>query len=310
MSEFKHDLVDIDENGDIIIIGEKIIYNTDSIHSMKEWTVEPIKNVIRVDKPKLKNAITLATGKNSITRIAEDSLGCFFSNGNNVTYNAQFVSLFSSADSSHSVGISILPSNFLRVCCAFSARKLIQGNWINDKDEYLAPNETHTKFREFELDSVIYSLFHSSSQQSSLRDVDYKGKKWNIKNEFFFMSKDEIENLANDNENDECYEDVKNNGEDRFVYKFIEEHKDEFSKEAIEVLEKAKELVRRSFKYRKFFNDDNPDYQIQNWDCGWYQIKAVLKQYMPNELKEFRELYKKFGEKMKPMVYELGFLRN
>lgn len=42
---------------------------------------------------------------------------------------------------------------------------------------------------------------------------------------------------------------------------------------------------------------------------GWYQVKAILKEYMPNELKEFRELYKKLADKMRPMVYELGFLR-
>lgn len=40
-----------------------------------------------------------------------------------------------------------------------------------------------------------------------------------------------------------------------------------------------------------------------------YQIKAILKEYMKDELKEFNELYKKLAEKMLPMVYELGFLR-
>ena len=40
-----------------------------------------------------------------------------------------------------------------------------------------------------------------------------------------------------------------------------------------------------------------------------YQIKAILKKYMKDELKEFKELYKKLAEKMLPMVYELGFLR-
>ena len=30
---------------------------------------------------------------------------------------------------------------------------------------------------------------------------------------------------------------------------------------------------------------------------------------MPNELKAFNELYKSFAEQLKPMVYELGFLK-
>ena len=79
--------------------------------------------------------------------------------------------------------------------CYFS---IIKGDWFNDKDEYLAPNENHEKFNEFVNDSVIYSLFHSSSNQSSLRQVEYKGKKWDIKNEFFWMSKNDIINLANE----------------------------------------------------------------------------------------------------------------
>ena len=35
----------------------------------------------------------------------------------------------------------------------------------------------------------------------------------------------------------------------------------------------------------------------------------MLKQYMPNELKAFNELYKSFAEQLRPMVYELGFLK-
>ena len=30
---------------------------------------------------------------------------------------------------------------------------------------------------------------------------------------------------------------------------------------------------------------------------------------MPDELKEFRTIYKQLADKMRPMVYELGFLK-
>ena len=39
------------------------------------------------------------------------------------------------------------------------------------------------------------------------------------------------------------------------------------------------------------------------------QIKAVLKEYFAEDLKEFQELYKILADKMRPMVYELGFLK-
>ena len=57
------------------------------------------------------------------------------------------------------------------------------------------------------------------------------------------------------------------------------------------------------------FNESHPECQINNWDAGWYQIKALLKEFMPDDLKEFRVLYKQLADKMRQQVYELGFLK-
>ena len=80
------------------------------------------------------------------------------------------------------------------------------------------------------------------------------------------------------------------------------------SKEAKDVLEKAIELNKESFKYRKIFNYEKPEYNINTWDAGWYQIKALLKIYMKKELEEFKGLYSILEEKMKPKIYDIGFL--
>ncbi|MBR3090468.1 MAG: hypothetical protein IKH10_00565, partial [Bacteroidetes bacterium] len=179
--------------------------------------------------------------------------------------------------------------------------------WYNQKDEYLAPNETNPKYNDFVNDSIIYSLFHNSSQQSSLRNVDYKGKNWNIYNEFFWMSKDEIMQLANDNNFPQCFNDARTAKEDRYVYKKLQTIT--LSTEAQAVLDKANEIVRNTFKYRGMFDSEHPEYQIMNWDCGWYQIKALAKEYKKADYDEFCILFKILEEKMRPMVYELGFLR-
>ena len=71
----------------------------------------------------------------------------------------------------------------------------------------------------------------------------------------------------------------------------------------------AKELVVKSMKYRQIFDEENEEYQINNWDYGYYQLKALCKQYLPNDLKAFQNVYKEFSEQLKPMVYELGFLK-
>ena len=158
------------------------------------------------------------------------------------------------------------------------------------------------------MDSVVYSLFHSSSQQSSLRNVSYKGKLWDIKNEFFFMSKNEIEELADQFGLEETFNQARV-AKESFVHNFLTGHGSELSPLATEVLEAGKELVRKSFKYRKLFDEEHPEYQILNADAGWYQVKALLKQFMPDELKKFRELYKKFSGELLPLIYELNFLK-
>ena len=181
---------------------------------------------------------------------------------------------------------------------------MIETNWIIDKDEYLAPNESHPKYQEYVNDSILYSIF--SGNQSSLRKINLHNKIWDIKNEFFWMSKSEIESLANEFSNDTCYSDV-HTSEDRFVYKKLQEIT--LTPEAQAVLDKACDIVRKTFKYRELFNEEHPEYQINNWDCGWYQIKALAKEYTKEDLEEFKKLYKTLADKMRPMVYELGFLK-
>lgn len=304
---FEMDIIERGNEGELEIKGKTVVYNVDNSKTASDWAKEEIKKLKTFDYPNVTSAIGVKNDDKTRGRIFENALGYFYSAGNNIEQSAMGVSLFSSAfGNGHGHGIS--KDNFTKCTSLFSARKLIQGNWINSKDEYLAPNETHPKYREFELDSVIYSLFNTSSNQSSLRNIEYKGKKWDIKNEFFWMSKEEMLKLANDNNNDETYNDCRV-AEDRFVYKFIQEHYNEFSEDAIAVLNKAKELVVKSFPYRTMFDEEHKNYQINNWDCGYYQIKGLCKEFLAQDLKEFQELYKKLGDKMRPMVYELGFLK-
>lgn len=77
----------------------------------------------------------------------------------------------------------------------------------------------------------------------------------------------------------------------------------------IKVLSAGRDLVINSFKYRELFNESHPEYQINNWDAGWYQIKALLKEFMQDDLKTFRTLHKQLGDKIRQQVYELGLLK-
>ena len=304
-NNFNYTLID-NENGEIVEIGNKVVYNIDGLKTASEWAKEPIKKLKTFETINVSSAIKIRpdTSDNRGTNF-DGSFGYFLNAGNNVNKNTQSVSLFTMAYGNGN-GHGINTDNFDRCTALFSARKLIEKNWVNSKDEYLAPNTEHPAYNEFVNDSLIYSLFHSSSNQSSLRNVDYKGKKWDIKNEFFWLSNKEIENLSNTNGFTQTYNDARTSKE-RYVYNKLQTIT--LSPEAQDVLDKASDIVRNTFKYRELFNQEHPEYQIMNWDCGWYQIKALAKEYAKSDYEEFVKLYKKLADKMRPMVYTLGFLK-
>jgi hypothetical protein len=120
------------------------------------------------------------------------------------------------------------------------------------------------------------------------------------------MSKKEIMELAEKYNYDYTYNDAKVSDE-RYVYKLLENIS--LSTEAQIVLDEARKIIIKTFEYREIFNQQYPEYQIMNWDCGWYQIKAILKEYFIEDLNAFSELFKNLSDKMRPLVYELGFLK-
>ena len=186
--------------------------------------------------------------------------------------------------------------NIYEASIVYTIRRIVEDTWINDKDMY---NMNVQIPEEFKNDCLIYATF--GNYCCSIKQNEHI-----LNNEFFWMSKSEIEELSNEHNNDICFSDVHTSPE-RFVYTKLQSIT--LSPEAQLVLDKANEVVRKTFKYRPLFDSEHPEYQINNWDCGWYQIKALAKEDAKDELNEFKKLYKALADKMRPMVYELGFLK-
>jgi len=288
-------------------VSDKLLYNLDNGIKSSDWVREEIKGIKTYDAPQISSAIRVK--QKGIGRSVDNALGYFVNNANSIYYNSTIVYLMSEC-SSGAHGLSVIPENFNKVVSLFTARRLITGkyaNWINDKDEYSKPDEIHVDYKQWNNDSIIYSLFNTASNQSSLRDVDYKGKTWQIENEFFWLSPDFIKDLADKHSNNEVYKDVKQYGKDRFVYNKLKNTN--LSDDAKNILNKATELLVKTFQFREMLNEEHPEYNLQAWDASWYQVKLIAKEYCKEDLKEFSELYKAFGDRLRPLVYELGFLR-
>lgn len=289
--------------------GYKNIYNIDNNLSLKKWIENDVKECEYFDEPLLSTALNVVENKYN-GKSTSNSLGWFFNHNNNVEKNSTSVSLLSSTFSQVR-GNVIINKNFKKSVVGFCCRKSIvdNKNYINQKDEYMAPTEAiqqTQKYKQFESDSIVYSLFNTSSNQSSMRQVEYKDKLWDIKNEFFFMSKDEMLKLADEYKFDELYKDARQS-EERYVYNLLQTTN--LSPDALDVLETARELVRKTFEWRKIMHQTNPEYHLHAWDAGWYQIKKILNDHFKEDLKEFTKKYKAFEDRMRPQVYELGFLK-
>jgi len=301
---YKLDLLNV-KDFSIVKESEKTVYNTDGMTSLSEW--------MRVDKyltPTV--AMPTTNGLNIPNNDCEykkpnQFIGYLHDHSNNVQYNTKGVGMYSTIFSG-THGLYVTETNFERTICGFSARKIIQSEWFNQKDEYVKPNTESVQYTQYYWDSIVYSLFNNASFQTSLRQVEYKGQIWDIKNEFFWMSKDQMKELADENGYDNLYNDARTSSE-RHVYKLIfgeERIYDRLSDDAKAVLDKATELVESSMELRQVMaNDEN---HLDSWDAGYAQLKLVWKEYFQDDFQEFRQLYKNLEDRMRPLVYELGFL--
>lgn len=244
-----------------------------------------------------------------------NTLATLFMDTPRVGYNTRFVTLINRRMKGNKIAISICKDNFDAAVAVFAARKLISGefaNWTNNSDDYMTPRRCD-ELTKFEHDSIVYSLFHNVNNITSMRDVADASGVRDIFNEFFWMSREDIYDLATgaklqDTLAPAVANDVLKYGQsgNRFVYEKLQTVS--LSEDAELVLDMATAILIDTMKYREEFDRKHPEYHINSWDAGWYQVKAVAKEYIPDKLKLFNELYKKLEDRMRPLVYELGFL--
>ena len=299
-NEFEHALTRSNKSNDIEIIGAYTLYNADNIDHIQTSVyisqdikkTEDITNGIIFKPINRSHMITKA----KVPKDRFDITMCI--HGDMIQSNRNcYITAGISAGS-----IILTKDNIIKACMILAIRLTTLRNWLNDKDSYII--DSHKKYPiEFITDCFTYALFSNYAVSMHFDDGS-------LRNDLFWMSKDNIEQLAKQYNNIQCLDDIKLTNNNRFAYNKLIEWSDILSQESKDVVSTAKSFVINSFQYRAIFNKTNPDYQINNWDAGWYQIRALLKEFMPNELKTFRTLHKQLGDKIRQQVYELGILRD
>ena len=293
-NNFEHTLIK-NENGEIVSFDTKTLYNFDGLN-IKTTTQYINEKLYKKHKENIiycKDIKTM-TFENGEANVFDDYLCTHRNNANDVQQNQ--VCFVNNAIPQGPGYLQVTKLNLLESCVAKTIRSVISANWIIDKDMY----NMNVKIPDtFKYDCLVHSMFDNYCCSIKLGNKQ-------LKNEFFWMQKQTIEDLANTNGFTQTYNDARTSKE-RYVYNKLQTIT--LSDEAQAVLDKASDIVRNTFKYRELFNQEHPEYQIMNWDCGWYQIKALAKEYAKSDYEEFVKLFKALGGKLRPMVYTLGFLK-
>lgn len=234
----------------------------------------------------------------------------FMENPGNDFQNNKFLNFTNNFGTRHVNYFSFQSFNLIQGIIYFSVRNCIKANWLNDRDQFLHPNDGWQTDKEFQSDCLAFALFHGQNRISAIeginhwipfteREIDAKGRFESRFMTDFIQGKikpaEEVENLFVVNEPKAHYE---------IPLKF--------SKQATLVFDAGREL----WRYYHTQNDINVNaslYDIRTYfqgrnEKGKMKNKSQDNQYM-ELINSLRDSLKILARKIEPKVYLYGFLR-
>jgi hypothetical protein len=271
-------------------IGEKQFVTSRSDELLTNWIIRPRSN--REASIPLKNAITVGTATKDLrgTRWSDDAVAYMWCNSNDLQ-QANKTALFSSGfNGGH--GLYVNAENLWQAAIVFAVRRLIKPTWLNDRDQFLQPSQPLTD--DFKSDCLVWMLFNGSNLTAGADGLHWNDRDWSIVNHFIPFTESEVGATG------------------RFESDFMVRHMKgmTFSPEAHAVLDEGRKLWQR-YHATQFPRKIRDELKLGRPDAGWYQIRKSLEQYGDTELTDFdpfKSAYAALGNKLRPMVFELGFL--
>lgn len=275
-------------------IGEKSFYSEINSNLLTNWIDRPKTNKEEVIP--LKNTISPATNSKDLrgTKWSDKAIAYMWCNGNDMQ-QAKRTALFSSGfNGGH--GVFVNKENLWQAGVVFAVRQLNRHTIYNHNDQFLQPNQ-HLP-HEFVNDCLVWMLFHGKNLTASADGLEWSDKKWSIVNHFIPFTESEV------------------NAPERFESNFMVDYLSDknLSVEAMSVLNAGCDL------WRTYFTEIDPhnireEYKLSRSDVGWYQIRSALKARNDSGLNAeidfmpFENVYRTLSEKLRPLVFEYGFLR-
>lgn len=309
-NNFKFDIYEyIQDKDNLEKTGEKIIYNLDGQRICMEWAKDELDSHRNLTATFTLSSGTKVSNKKPVMW-QDNSLGYIFYKGNNIYHNEQECGIMSLPYGDGS-GYSITKENFDKTMGLFFARRAFSrygANWINDKDEYCIPDVNTDAYKELIANSVVYALFNGSTHMSSMYIPMDNGKQYEVINNLHHIGKDKTIELFNS-----AGVEIKGPGkfEDRYMVNKLEKALETglVHPLGIELLDLYGELFVKTLKLRQEFNSRYPEYQVENWDAGFYQIKWLIKDNSLEDFRQFQKLYKDYEENIRYLIHDCGYLK-
>jgi len=228
--------------------------------------------------------------------------------------NNKFLHISSNKGVRHVTYYNFVTYNLIEGCIYFAVRHCIKATWLNDRDQFLYPNDGWEKDTEFQNDCLAFALFHGQNRISSKEGANHwipfteQEVEARAKFDSNFMT-NFIRGKLKPNGNGTLYEPEK-----------VRTTPLEFSAEAQAVFEAGKQL----WTYYHRVIKEIPEWAEQpNVNASLYDIKeffqgrnekGVMNSKSQDEnynklMGDLRDTLSTLAEKIEPKVYEYGFLR-
>jgi len=282
-------VVALDRDGGAV--GEKSFINIENSRLLATWVPRPATN--RSPAIPLKGAIDPATAKADVrgTRWSDDAIGWFNCAGNDLQQASKLTMMLSSGFGSGR-GYFANSDNLWQAAIVFSVRRLIKQTWLNDRDQFLQPSQPLSD--EFKSDCLVWMLFNGSNLTAGADGLRWNDRDWSLTNHFIPFTEGEIG--------------AKARFESDFMVRYMAGMI--FSPEAQAVLDEGRKLFQR-FHATSFPNKIRQEYKLGRADAGWYQVRRSLEAFRDTEFTDFapfKATYADLSTKLRPQVFELGFL--
>lgn len=273
------------------IVDSKTFYRELPRPPLADWIIRPRSNT----QPALplNNALVPTTRTTDVRGRfwADGAVGSMICKGNDFQNAGNATALLSSGYNSAGA-FFVTEENLWQAAIVFAVRRLIPQSWLNDRDQFLQPSQPLTD--EFKSDCLVWMLFNGSNLTAGADGLRWNERDWSLTNHFIPFTEVEVG--------------AKARFESDFMVRYMAGMA--FSPEARAVLDEGRKLFQR-FHATQFPNKIRQEYKLNRADAGWYQVRRSLEAYGEIALTDFDPLksaYAALTEKLRPQVYELGFL--